>query len=67
MSEEVAAAPGAAASRTSWVRTLGVGAAIVLIVGVGLLPRVIPLRSFADKLERGLGGWLHTRRCRSRA
>jgi len=56
--EEVAAAPRRRGKRTNWVRTIGIGAAALLVVGVGLL-HVIPLRGFADKLERGLGGWLH--------
>jgi len=56
--EEVAAAPRRRGKKTNWVRTIGIGAVVVLVVAVGLL-HVVPLRGFADKLERGLGGWLH--------
>ncbi len=29
-----------------------------MVIGVGLL-HVVPLRGYADKLEKGIGGWLH--------
>ena len=35
-----------------------VGLAALLVIGV-LLLHVIPLRGFANKLEKGIGGWLH--------
>lgn len=35
-----------------------VGIAVVFVIGV-LLLHVIPLRGFANKLEKGIGGWLH--------
>lgn len=47
-----------ARGKVNWVRNISVGVAALLVVGVGLL-HVVPLRGFANKLERGLGGWLH--------
>jgi len=35
-----------------------VGVAVLFVIGV-LLLHVIPLRGFANKLEKGIGGWLH--------
>jgi hypothetical protein len=56
--EEAAAAPKRRGKPVNWVRNIVIGLAALFVVGVGLL-HVVPLRSFADKLERGLGGWLH--------
>ncbi len=44
--------------RRNWVKTIFYTLAAVLVIGVGLL-HVIPLRGFADKIEKGLAGWLH--------
>ena len=58
--EESAAAPvkRRPRKRVNWVRNIGVGLAAVVVIGVGLL-HVVPLRGYADKLEKGIGGWLH--------
>ncbi|MBL0141555.1 MAG: hypothetical protein IPP91_05690 [Betaproteobacteria bacterium] len=44
--------------KVNWVRNISVGLAVVVIVGVGLL-HVVPLRGYANTLEKGIGGWLH--------
>ncbi|PWB59658.1 MAG: hypothetical protein C3F16_11695 [Betaproteobacteria bacterium] len=44
--------------KVNWVRNIVMGLAALLVIGVGLL-HVVPLRGFANKLEKGIGGWLH--------
>ncbi len=44
--------------RINWFRNILVGLGAFVVIGVGLL-HVVPLRTFADKLEKGIGGWLH--------
>ncbi|MGE0356169.1 MAG: AsmA-like C-terminal region-containing protein [Burkholderiales bacterium] len=44
--------------KVKWVRNIAVSLAAILVIGVGLL-HVVPLRGFANKLEKGIGGWLH--------
>jgi hypothetical protein len=58
--EEAVAAPVKRRPRkkTNWVRNILVSVVGLLVIGVGLL-HVVPLRGFANKLEKGIGGWLH--------
>ena len=58
--EEEAATPVRRRPRKKvrWVRNIFVSLAAILVIGVGLL-HVVPLRGFANKLEKGIGGWLH--------
>ncbi len=58
--EEEAATPVKRRPRrkVNWVRNIVMGIAALLVIGVGLL-HVVPLRGFANKLEKGIGGWLH--------
>jgi hypothetical protein len=44
--------------KTNWVRNIAVGLALLVVAGVGLL-HVVPLRGYANKLEKGIAGWLH--------
>ncbi len=44
--------------KVKWVRNIAVSLAALLVIGVGLL-HVVPLRGFANMLEKGIGGWLH--------
>lgn len=44
--------------KVNWVRNIVVSLAAIVVVGVGLL-HVVPLRGYANKLEKGIGGWLH--------
>ena len=44
--------------KVNWVRNIAMGLAAIVVAGVGLL-HVVPLRGYADKLEKGIGGWLH--------
>ena len=40
------------------VRTIFVSLVAIVVVGIGAL-HLVPLRSFATKLEKGIGGWMH--------
>lgn len=57
---EEAAAPAKRRPRKKvpWVRNILVSLGVILVVGVGAL-HVVPLRGYANKLEKGIGGWLH--------
>ena len=44
--------------KVNWVRNITVALGALLVIGVGLL-HVIPLRGYADKLEKGIAAWLH--------
>ncbi|MBK6982170.1 MAG: hypothetical protein IPH30_12175 [Betaproteobacteria bacterium] len=44
--------------KVKWVRNIAVSLAAILVIGVGLL-HVVPLRGYANKLEKGIAGWLH--------
>lgn len=56
--EAVAAAPVRRRRKTNWMRTLSLSTVAIVVLVIGLL-HVVPLRFLADKLERGIGGWLH--------
>jgi hypothetical protein len=57
---EAAAAPVKRRPRrkVNWVRNSVVGVAALAVIGVVLL-HVVPLRGYANKIERGIGGWMH--------
>ncbi|MDH5265307.1 MAG: hypothetical protein OEX21_11205, partial [Betaproteobacteria bacterium] len=44
--------------RTNLARNLLFALGMSIVIAVGLL-HVVPLRGYADKLEKGIGGWLH--------
>ena len=44
--------------KTNWVRNIAVSLGALLVIGVGVL-HVVPLRGYANKLEKGIAGWLH--------
>jgi hypothetical protein len=57
--EESAAAPRRRSRKpVNWVRNIVVGLGLAIVIAVGLL-HVVPLRGFANKLEKGMGDWLH--------
>ncbi|HEX4943358.1 MAG TPA: hypothetical protein VFV55_03330 [Usitatibacteraceae bacterium] len=56
--DEAPAARRGPRKKVNWARNIVAGLAAILVIGVGLL-HVVPLRPFADKLEKGIGGWLH--------
>jgi hypothetical protein len=58
--EEAAAAPvrRRPGKKVNWVRNIGMGAVLLLVVAVGVL-HLVPLRGYANKLEKGIAAWLH--------
>ena len=58
--DEAAAAPvrRRPGRKVNWVRNIVAGAAFLLVAGVGVL-HLVPLRGYANKLEKGIAGWLH--------
>lgn len=58
--DEAAAAPAKRrpGKKINWVRNIGIGALFLLVAAVGVL-HLVPLRGYANKLEKGIGAWLH--------